>query len=354
MKEQCFTLEELATRIGAVVEGDCQYRVNGVADLERAVSTDISFFANVRYHQQMLDSKAGAIIVTPASGRPANRHYLLHEDPNAAFQDVLAAFRGVEAPLTCFTGVHPTAVVHPTACLGKDVTVCPYAVIDAEVRVGDRTLIGSFAYIGPQSRIGTDCILHPHVVVREGSVLGNRVVIQPGAILGSCGYGYLTDGNGHHTKLDQLGNVVLGDDVEIGANTTVDRARFQSTVIQEGTKIDNLVQIAHNVEIGKHALIVAQVGIAGSTKLGDGVVLGGQVAVNGHIHIGNGVRVTACSGVSKSLLTPGDYGGVPVQPLADYNRNAVYLRRIGELFLRVKALEGLAVVSRESSSITSP
>ncbi len=339
MKVSCFSLEELAIRIGAQVDGDPHFSISGISDLERATCADISFFANVRYHQQMLDSRAGAIIVTPTTERPAGRHYLLHDNPSAAFQQVLAVFRGTKPPLTAFSGIHPTAVIHPTARMGHDVVVCPYAVIDAEASVGDGTLIGAFVYIGPQSTLGNECTIHPHVVIREGVVLGNRVVIQPGAIVGSCGYGYLTDGNGRHAKLDQLGNVVLGDDVEIGANTTIDRARFQSTSIAEGTKIDNLVQIAHNVEIGKHSLIVAQVGIAGSAKLGDHVVLGGQVAVNGHIQIGNGVRVTACSGVSKSLPSSGDYGGVPVQPLSEYNRNAVYLRRVGELFQRLKALE---------------
>ncbi len=339
MQESCFSLEELATIIGAKVEGDPSYRITGVSDLERATPADISFFGNSRYHQQMLDSKAGAIIVHPTTERPPARHYLLHEDPSTAFQGVLCAIRGTKTPLTGFAGVHPTAVIHPTACLGEDVVVCPYAVIDAGVVIGNGTMVGSFVYIGPQSCIGSNCILHPHTVLRERTTLKDRVIIQPGAVIGSCGYGYVTSNEGRHTKLDQLGNVVVGDDVEIGANTTIDRARFQSTSIGEGTKIDNLVQVAHNVEIGRHCLIVAQVGIAGSSKLGDGVLLGGKVAVNGHIHIGKGVRVTACSGVSKSLPQSGDYGGVPVQPLAEYNRNAVYLRRIGELFARVQSLE---------------
>ena len=339
MSQLWFTLDELAVKIGAKVEGDPLYRVSGVSDLERATASDISFFANSRYHQQMVESKAGAIIVTPTAQRPSVRHYLVHPDPSAAFQEILAAFREGKMPLTGFSGVHPTAVIHATARLGKDVVVCPYAVVDADVCIGDGTYVGSFVYIGPQSTVGTSCTLHPHAVIREGAVIGHRVVIQPGAVIGSCGYGYLTGRDGRHTKLDQLGNVVVGDDVEIGANTAVDRARFQSTSIQEGTKIDNLVQIAHNVEIGRHCLIVAQVGIAGSAKVGDHVVLGGKVAVNGHIHIGTGVRVTACSGVSKSLPNAGDYGGVPVQPLTEYNRNAVYLRKIGELFSRVKTVE---------------
>ena len=339
MVEFCCTLEELASRIGARVEGDSRYSIKGVADLERATASDVSFFWNPRYYQRMVESGAGAVIVPPTISRPAGRNYLIHDDPSVAFQAVLSIFMGSMSKLTGFTGIHPTAVVHPTAKIGHGVVISPQAVIDESVCIGDRTFIGAFVYVGPHSNIGADCTIHPHVVIRERSVLGQRVLIQPGAVIGSCGYGYSTDGTGRHTKLEQFGNVEIGDDVEIGANTTIDRARFRSTVVQEGTKIDNQVQIAHNVEIGKHSLIVSQVGIAGSTKLGNHVVLGGQVAVNGHILIGDGVRVTACSGVSKSLPHAGDYGGVPVQPLADYNRNAVYLRRVGDLFQRVKALE---------------
>jgi len=333
------TLEEIAARIGATVEGDPQHRVSGVADLERATPSELSFFSNPKYRQQMVETRAGAVIVSGDVDRPEGKNYLVHSNPSAAFQAVLALFLAARPPMTGFSGIHSTAVIHPTATIGKDVTVGPYVVVDGDVAIGDRTVLGSFTYIGPKSRLGTDCMIHPHVTIREGCVLGNRVIIQPGAVIGSCGYGYLTSKEGRHTKLDQLGNVVLGDDVEIGANTTVDRARFQSTLIQEGTKIDNQVQVAHNVEIGKHCLIVAQVGIAGSTRLGNHVVLGGQCAVNGHIDIGDGVRVAACSGISKSLPQAGDYGGVPVQPLAEYNRNAVYLRRVGDLFKRVKALE---------------
>ena len=334
-----FTLEELSVRLGAQFEGDPHLCLAGVCDLEHATSTDLSFFWNPRYFQKMVESRAGAIIVAPTVERPAGKNYLLHSDPSVVFQAALALFMGSKAHVSGFEGIHPTAVVHPTAKLGEGVVLGPHAVVDEYAVIGDRTIINALVYIGPRVCIGTDCTIHPHVVIREQCVLGNRVIVQPGAVIGSCGYGYSTDNEGRHTKLDQLGNVVLHDDVEIGANTTIDRARFQSTVIGEGTKVDNQVQIAHNVEIGNHCLIVSQVGIAGSTKLGNRVTLGGQVAVNGHIQIADGVRVTACSGVSKSLPRAGDYGGVPVQPLHEYNRNAVYLRRVGELFERVKALE---------------
>jgi UDP-3-O-[3-hydroxymyristoyl] glucosamine N-acyltransferase len=333
------TLQEIAARIGATVEGNPTHCISGVADLEHATPSDLSFYSNPKYHPQMVESRAGAIVISGDAERPAGKNYLVHQNPSAAFQAALAVFLAARPPLTGFSGVHPTAVIHPTASLGAGVTIGPYVVVDQEASIGDRTTLCAFTYIGPKTSIGDDCTIHPHVTIREGCVLGNRVIIQPGAVIGSCGYGYLTGKDGRHTKLDQLGNVVLKDDVEIGANTTLDRARFQSTVVGEGTKIDNQVQIAHNVTIGKHALIVAQVGIAGSAYLGNHVVLGGQCAVNGHIDIADGVRVTACSGISKSLTVAGDYGGVPVLPLTEYNRNAVYLRRIGELYQRVKALE---------------
>ena len=351
---QSFTLEDLAVHTGATLDGDRTLRIAGVSDLEHATPSDMSFFWNPRYHQQMVASRAGAILVSPLVERPAGKNYLVHDDPNGAFQAILTLFQCSNSCRSGFVGIHPTAVVHGTAKIGIDVTIGPYAVIDEGVIIGDRTSIGPLVSVGPKSTIGEDCTIYPHVTIRERCIIGSRVIIQPGAVIGSCGYGYRTDERGHHKKLEQFGNVVLGDDVEVGANTTIDRARFQSTQVQEGTKIDNQVQIAHNVDIGKHCLIVAQVGIAGSAKVGDHVVLGGQVGVNGHIQIGDGVRVTACSAVTKSLPPGGDYGGVPVQPLADFNRNAVYVRRVGELFQRVKRLEEAVSGCRISSDLSTP
>jgi UDP-3-O-[3-hydroxymyristoyl] glucosamine N-acyltransferase len=339
MTKEQHTLNQLASAIGASVHGDPEYIITGIADLERATEKDLSFFSNPRYHQKMLLTKAGAVIVSPSCERAESKNYLVHENPSEAFQSVLSIFASNSNQRSAFSGIHATAVVHPTACLGQNVTIAPYAVLDQNVEIEDNCYIGSFVYIGPGSKIGKSAYIHPHVVIRENCLIGENVIIQPGAVIGSCGYGYATDKEGRHHKLEQLGNVVIENDVEIGANTAVDRARFESTFIREGSKIDNLVQIAHNVEIGKHNLIVAQVGIAGSSVLGNHVVLGGKVAVNGHIRICDNVRVTACSGISKSVQTSGDYGGVPIQPLADSNRNMVYLRRVGELFQRVAKLE---------------
>jgi len=334
-----YTLKELADCVGAFVEGDADLVIHGVADLLTASQDEIAFFANTRYQQQMRDSHAGAIIVAPYVQRNVDQHYLVHEEPSRVFQEIIALFAPHAPPLTGFEGIHPTAVIHPSALLAKGVTIGPYAVVDAHVRIEEGVHIGSHVFIGPYARIGAHSEIHPHAVIREGTVVGSYVVIQPGAVLGSCGYGYVTDKQGEHQKLAHIGNVVLGDHVEIGANTTIDRARFQSTMIGTGTKIDNLVQIAHNVRVGAHCFIISQVGIAGSTIIGNYVVLAGKVAVNGHICIADKVRVAACSGVSKSLKEEGDYRGVPAMPVAMFNRKTVYLRRIEELFQRVSCLE---------------
>ncbi len=340
MKETLsYTLRELAEKTATVLEGAPDVRITGVADLESATADTASFLANPRYAQQMFRSAAGVIVVTKETERPSGKNYLLSEHPSRTFQQLIELFSVQLPPLCGFQGVHQSAVIHPTAFLGEEVTVAPQAVIDAQASIGAGSFIGSGSYIGPGVVIGKACIIHPHVVIREGCILGDRVVIQPGAVIGSCGFGFTTDKSGMHTKLNQVGNVVIENDVEIGANTTIDRARFQSTRIGEGTKIDNLVQIAHGVVVGKHSLLIAQTGIAGSTQVGNHVILAGQVAVNGHIKIGDRVVVGACSGVSKSLPRPGRYAGFPVMPLAEHNRTSVMLRNIASYVKQLRALQ---------------
>lgn len=320
--------DELAALLDATLEGDPSVIISGVNDLAHAGTEDISFFANPRYQKEMLASCAGAIIAPPGTEKGVCQTLLFHSDPSLAFQRAMLLFLPPKDAYSGFTGIHPTAVLHPTVEVGDDVTVGPYAVIDMGVRLGKSSFIGSHVYIGPRSRIGSFCTIHPHAVIREDSQIGDNVIIQPGAVIGSCGFGYATDKQGKHAKLEQVGNVIIDNDVEVGANTTIDRARFKATRIGEGTKIDNLVQIAHNVEIGRHSVIISGVGIAGSTKIGNHVVLAGKAAINGHIEICDGVRVAACSGVTKSIIKPGDYGGLPAMPLAEYNRFSVRLRRL--------------------------
>lgn len=341
MKKSPLTLKEIADLTHSTLVGDSNLCILNVADLESADKSDASFLSNPRYEQAMRHSKAGVVFVTPQTEVLPGRNFLINENPSAAFQMLVDLFYGHNQIKTGFKAIHPAAVIHASATIGKNVEIGPHAVIDQDVSIGDNTFIGAGTYIGPKTTIGEDCYFYPRVTIRENTVIGNRVHIQPGAVIGSCGFGYITDKKGHHNKLNQVGNVIIEDDVEIGANTTIDRARFKSTKISRGTKIDNLVQIGHGVVIGQDNIIVSQAGIAGSTETGRHVVLGGKVAVNGHIKICDNVMIAALSGISKSIQKPGKYGGIPAVELDEYNRNAVYLRRIEKLFDDVRALKNL-------------
>jgi len=332
-----FTLERLARLTGALLKGDGSHLITGIEDLDSANPSQAAFLENPRYERQMKNSQAGVVFIHPTVSCIEGRNYLVTETPSLAFQKVIELF--LKPALSGFEGIHPSAVIHSESELGENVTVGPCAVIDRKSRIGRGSHIGAGCFVGAEVTIGEDCLLHPKSVVRERSVLGNRVILQPGAIVGSCGYGYHTDKKGHHSPLKQLGNVVIEDDVEIGANTTIDRARFKTTVIRKGSKIDNLVQIAHQVSIGEHNLIVSQTGIAGSSTTGNHVVLAGQVGIVGHISIADRVVLAARSAVIKSIEAGGVYSGAPALPIMEFNEQAVHIRNIGKLMKRVAALE---------------
>ena len=260
-------------------------------------------------------------------------------NPSQDFQRTFEAFYGTSQEFSGFIEVHPSAVIHPSVVLGQNCTVGPLAVIDKDVVVGDHTVISAGCYIGPGTKIGSNCLLHPRVTIREQCSLGNRVILQSGVVIGSCGFGYITDKHGKHSKLNQLGGVILHDDVEVGANTTIDRSRFKNTEIGRGTKIDNLVMIAHGVTIGEDTIVVAQTGIAGSTRIGHNVIIGGQAAISGHLQIADRVAIAGRCGVTKSLMKAGPYGGLPARPLDEYHRMLVHVQNIGDLLKKVKALE---------------
>lgn len=340
MAKKVFTLAELAEYTQSQLVGDANHMITHVADLESASSEDASFLANPLYEKAMHASEAGVVFVNPHIPLIEGRNFLINENPSRAFQKAVDAFFGdILKSFSGFSGIHPTAVIHETAVLGQDITVGPHAVIDKDTVIGDRTTIGAGCFIGLGVTIGSDSFLHPHVTIRERCQLGNRIIIQPGAVIGSCGFGYTTDSQGRHTKLNQVGIVIIEDDVEIGANATIDRSRFKATRIGRGSKIDNLVQIGHGVTVGQHNIIVAQSGIAGSTKTGNYVVIAGQVAIAGHLTIADKTMISGRSGVSKSITVSGKYGGVPVMPLAEYNRNSVYLRNIETYIEQIKNLK---------------
>jgi UDP-3-O-[3-hydroxymyristoyl] glucosamine N-acyltransferase len=340
------TLSELARWIdGDIVRGGLDLSYTGMAALDAAGPGVVSFYGNEKYHGQFAETKAGAVIVPRGvTGGPEGVALIAVENPTLAFSTVVSHFAAASRRLA--PGVSPQASVDPTAVLDVlTVRVHAGAVIMAGARVGDGSEIGPNSVVGEGAVIGRDCQLMANTTVRERCVLGDRVTLQPGCVIGSDGFGY-EQVDGRHVKIDQVGIVQIGDDVEIGSNTTIDRARFGKTIIGEGTKIDNLVQIGHNCVIGRHCLIVALVGISGSTKLGDYVTVAGQVGMAGHVTVGDKATLAARTGVNTSLPGGEVYAGNPAQPFRDEMKMRANVRRLPKLIERVKALED-ALKSRD-------
>ena len=329
------TLTELAAELGGVVVGDGSRVIHGVAGIREAQPGDITFLANARYVSYLNETRASAVVCN-REPRIAPVALLQVDNPYLAFQKLVRIFR----PETFRPppGVHPSAVVAPGVSLGREVSIGPHCVIESGVRVGDRTVLMAGGYLGAKATVGDDNLFYPGVTVREECCVGSRCILHAGVVIGADGFGFAFDA-GRYQKVPQVGNVVIGDDVEIGANTTIDRATTDSTRVGDGTKIDNLVQIGHNVVIGRHCIIVAQVGISGSTELEDYVVIGGQAGLAGHIRIGQGAQIGAQSGVPRSVPAGETVTGYPAVPQSLFKRISAYMQRLPQLFQRTKALE---------------
>jgi UDP-3-O-[3-hydroxymyristoyl] glucosamine N-acyltransferase len=329
-----YTLEEIAAAVGGTVEGDQSAVVSGLSGIEEAGPDDITFVANPKYVPLLKTTEAGAVVLGEGVDAPG-LNVIRVAEAYAAFAKVLAMF----APEPALPeGVSDLAYIADDADVGEGAGVGPFAVIDAGAKVEARTAVCSGAYVGRGSSVGEDCIIYPNATIRERVTVGDRVIIHPNAVVGSDGFGFATV-EGVHRKVPQIGTVVVGDDVEIGAGATIDRGTMGATVIGDGCKIDNLVQIAHNVKLGKGTILAAQVGIAGSTKVGEYVVMGGQVGLVGHIEVGDRVQIGAQSGVPKSI-PPGEvWFGYPARPIMETKRTEAYIRRLGDLYARVKELE---------------
>ena len=330
-----FTIRELAALSGGKLVGEPTVKITGAASLSEATPGEISFFTNRKYIGLLRKTRASALFVPPDFAEPIDAAQIRVSNPTKAFEEVLLKF--APKPIAFAPGIHSSAVVDPSAQLGERVSIQPLAVIEPGAKIGDDTIIGAGSYVGYETVIGSACHIYPHVTIRERSRIGSRVIIHSGAVIGADGFGFeMVDGR--QQKIQQLGIVQIDDDVEIGANTTVDRARFGRTWIQEGVKIDNLVQIAHNVVIGKNSVIVAQTGISGSTRVGERVMMGGQVGIIGHVEIGDGTAIGAQSGISKSI-PGGVWFGSPAVPLAQAKQQIAWIHRLGKLFARLKEIE---------------
>lgn len=336
-----FSLAELAERVGGRVEGDGSVRIGRVMPLEDAGPGDVSFFANRKYLAAFEATKAGAVVVGESEVVAPGRNLLRSGNAYLAFARISTLFHPPREPVP---EISPQAVVSPGATVDPSAEVQAFAWVGPGARIGARTILFPGVVVGEGARIGDDCILYPNVVVRERCVVGNRCILQPGAVLGGDGFGFAFDMEGdgsgpRHFKVPQSGIAELEDDVELGANACVDRATLGKTIVRRGAKIDNLVQLAHNVEIGPLSLLASQVGIAGSTKVGMGVILAGQVGVVGHITIGDGARLGAQAGVPNDVPAGETYSGYPAVPHRDWLREQGATRNLPELVKRVRALE---------------
>jgi UDP-3-O-[3-hydroxymyristoyl] glucosamine N-acyltransferase len=312
--------------------------VTGISEIGSAQPDQISFLANAKYESLAQASRAAAILVSPKDSPRFSFTRIVVESPSLAFGKIAALF--APPPIRDEPGIHPTAVVASDVVIGEGVNIQAHAVIAAGVRIGARCVVGANCFIGGQTTIGDDTRFYPLVTVRERSVIGARVILHSGVVIGSDGFGYDFDSQtGRHVKIIHTGYVQIDDDVEIGANTTIDRARFGKTHIGEGVKIDNLVMIAHNVTVGAHSIIVSQTGISGSTSLGRYVTLAGQVGLAGHLTVGDRATITAQSGLNKDVPAGAVLSGHHATPIRESLKVEALTRRLPELVERLKALE---------------
>lgn len=320
-------LSELAARLECTVEGDGDIDIKRVAAIEDAGPGELTFFANPKYADALKRTLASAVIAAPAvSGIPCA--VLRTPEPYVTFARALGLFASTSRPPA---GIHRLALVEPGAVVAADASIGPFVVVSDGARIGARTILYPHVSVGRDAEIGADCVIHAHVSIRERVTLGDRVVLQDGVVIGADGYGFARRRDGTHEKIPQVGRVVIEDDVEIGANTTVDRPAVGETRIGAGSKIDNLVQIAHGVQVGRNVLLAAQVGVAGSSVIEDQVTLAGQVGVAGHLTIGKGTIATAQTGIPNSV-DPGSFiSGYPAIPNRDWLKSSAVFRKLPEL-----------------------
>jgi UDP-3-O-[3-hydroxymyristoyl] glucosamine N-acyltransferase len=342
-----YSLREIAAKFGGEIVGDREIRIARVATLDNAGDASIAFLANPRYLRQLATTRASAVIVAPDARDATHTPRIVHDNPYLYFARVSALLKPA-APAV--PGIHATAIVGPGAQVDAAAEIGAYCVLAAGVSIGAGSIVGAGSRLGENVSIGRDCRFHAGVTVYAGCTFGNRVIAHSGVVVGADGFGIALDGE-RWVKVPQVGAVRIGDDVEIGANTTIDRGAIDDTVIEEGVKLDNQIQIAHNVRIGAHTAIAACTGIAGSVQIGRYCQIGGAVGIAGHVSITDRVHISGHTSITKSIDQPGVYSGVyPFEPNREWRRNAAQVRHLAEIARRVAALEdGLAALRRSRS-----
>jgi len=329
------TVGEIAKVLGGEVVGEPSVIIKGVSGIKEARHGEIAFVANPKY-LSLIDESAASAIITSKDVKSASKPIIRTENPSLAFAKTISLFMPDEAKRP--EGIHPSAVIGKNVKLGENAAIQAYCVIEEGAEVGEGSILYAGVYLGQKAKIGKDCIIYPYVSIREKITIGDRVIIHNGTVIGSDGFGFAKLRGIHH-KIPQIGTVIIEDDVEIGANVTIDRARFDKTLIGRGTKIDNLVQIAHNVIIGENSIIVAQAGISGTTVVGKNVTVAGQAGLVGHISVGDNAIVAAQAGVTKSVAPNTCVSGYPAKPHKIAKRINAYVQKLPNLFKQVAELE---------------
>jgi len=338
-RREAWTVSEISQLVGGQPTGCTDLLITGVSGIREAEKGDITFVSHQRYLPLIRKTRASAVIVgdrMKVDDNGGEACLIRVTDPGTAFAKVAERFVGEAIKFP--PAIHPTAVIGQSVTLGRNLVIRPYVVIEDGAVIGDDTVIYPHCYVGHATRIGSNCLLYPGVKIRERVSIGNNVIIHSGAVIGSDGFGFTTV-DGVHQKVPQMGTVEIEDDVEIGANVTIDRARFSKTHIGKGTKIDNLVQIAHNVWVGERCVIIGQSGIAGSSKIGNNVVLAAQAGIDGHLEVGDNVIITGKAGVTKNIPSNKTVSGFPAQEHDKQRREHIYIRKLPEYCARIKELE---------------
>ena len=346
-----FTAQQIALLVSGTIQGNPDTTVTSFGKIEEAVAGQLSFLANPKYEEYLYTTKASLVIVNESLQLQKNIPATLVrvKDAYTAFATLLTTYQNLKAQQR--KGIETPSHIASTASLGTDVFVGAFAYIGEKVSIGNNSKIFPGAYIAENVSIGTNTTIHAGVKIYEDCVIGNDVIIHAGTVIGSDGFGFAPQPDGSYQKVPQIGNVIIEDQVEIGANTTIDRATMGSTIIKKGVKLDNLIQIAHNVEIGSQTVIAAQTGISGSTKLGQKVMIGGQAGIAGHLTIANGVKIAGGAGVTKNLDGEGkSYAGFPAEDAKQSLKAQVYTRQLPELEKRVKELEKLVTQLLQNGS----
>lgn len=333
---RAFTLKELATATDTTIQGNPGQQIHAVASIEQATESDISFIRDRKYAHYLDTSKAGALILTAELAEQYQGNCLISTNPYLTYAQIVAVLNPVPRPAP---GVSASAVVADGVILGEGVHIGANAVIAGGSSIGANTVIGAGCVVGADCQVGAEGLLHPNVTLASNTCVGDRVILHSGVVLGADGFGFVPQASGWH-KIPQIGRVLIGDDVEIGANTTIDRAAMGDTRIGHGVKLDNLIHIAHNVQIGDHTVIAACTGIAGSAKIGSRCQISGMCSIAGHLTVADGTTITATSFVINSITEPGVYSsGTTIDDHSSWRRNAVRFRQLDQLSRRVNALE---------------